>query len=244
MNRFLREPISVRNAASVIVTATFIVVVGGGIAIRAIDHREYSSIWEGMWWSLQTVTTVGYGDVTPKDAAGRIVGAVVMLEGIAFLAIVTAAITSTFVTRAQREQKSGPAGRGDRRGGTRRPSARTDRSATRASRVAAAGAHETVSRIAIGTQSAWHRRDRRLRARPRGHTHPPPKRVIPNARLPRHWSAWPGWRRPFELHREALNGQRRLRHECSSRRSKLAAVSGTQRPREGWNAAGGRHLAG
>ncbi len=106
MNRFLREPISVRNAASVIVTATFIVVVGGGIAIRAIDHREYSSIWEGMWWSLQTVTTVGYGDVTPKDTAGRIVGALVMLEGIAFLAIVTAAITSAFVTRAQREQRS------------------------------------------------------------------------------------------------------------------------------------------
>jgi voltage-gated potassium channel Kch len=107
MNRFLREPISVRNAASVIVTATFIVVVGGGVAIRVIDHREYSSIWEGMWWSLQTVTTVGYGDVTPKDTAGKIVGAVVMLEGIAFLAIITAAITSAFVTRAQREQKSG-----------------------------------------------------------------------------------------------------------------------------------------
>ena len=107
MNRFLSEPVSVRNAASVIVTATFIVVVAGGIAIRAIDHREYSSIWEGMWWSLQTVTTVGYGDVTPKDTAGRIVGAVVMLEGVAFLAIITAAITSTFVARAQREQKSG-----------------------------------------------------------------------------------------------------------------------------------------
>jgi voltage-gated potassium channel len=106
MNRFLREPVSVRNAASVIVTATFIVVVAGGIAIRVIDHREYSSIWEGMWWSLQTVTTVGYGDVTPKDAAGKLVGAVVMLEGIAFLAIITAAITSTFVTRAQREQQS------------------------------------------------------------------------------------------------------------------------------------------
>ena len=39
---------------------------------------------------LQTVTTVGYGDVTPKDTAGKIVGAIVMLEGIAFLAIVTA----------------------------------------------------------------------------------------------------------------------------------------------------------
>jgi voltage-gated potassium channel len=57
-----------------------------------------------MWWSLQTVTTVGYGDVTPKHASGRLVGAVVMLEGIAFLAIITAAITSSFVARAEREQ--------------------------------------------------------------------------------------------------------------------------------------------
>ena len=104
MNRFLSEPASVRNAASVIVTATVVVVVAGGITIRAIDHREYSSIWQGMWWSLQTVTTVGYGDVTPKDTAGKIVGAVVMLEGVAFLAIITAAITSTFVTHAQRKQ--------------------------------------------------------------------------------------------------------------------------------------------
>jgi hypothetical protein len=40
------------------------------------------------------------------DAAGRIVGAIVMLEGIAFLAIIRAAITTTFVTRAQQEQQS------------------------------------------------------------------------------------------------------------------------------------------
>jgi voltage-gated potassium channel Kch len=57
-----------------------------------------------MWWALQTVTTVGYGDVTPRHAAGRFVGVVVMLEGIAFLAITTAVITSTFVARAERER--------------------------------------------------------------------------------------------------------------------------------------------
>jgi voltage-gated potassium channel len=101
MARFLREPVSVRNAASVIVVATLVIVVGGGVAIRILDHHEYSSIWLGMWWALQTVTTVGYGDVTPKNTSGRFVGAFVMLEGIAFLAIVTAAITSTFVARAQ-----------------------------------------------------------------------------------------------------------------------------------------------
>jgi voltage-gated potassium channel len=106
VKRFLREPVSVRNALIVIVTATFIIVVTSGIAMRAIDHREYPSVWEGMWWSLQTVTTVGYGDVTPKNAGGKFVAVVVMLEGISFLAIVTAAITSTFVTRAQREVQS------------------------------------------------------------------------------------------------------------------------------------------
>ena len=104
VSKFLREPPSIRTAASVIVTATAVVVVGGGILIRVLDHREYANVWVGMWWSIQTVTTVGYGDVTPKDVAGRLVGAFVMLEGIAFLAIVTAAITSTFVARAQSER--------------------------------------------------------------------------------------------------------------------------------------------
>jgi voltage-gated potassium channel Kch len=57
-----------------------------------------------MWWAIQTVTTVGYGDVTPAHWSGRIVAAFVMLEGIAFLAIITAAVTSTFVVRAERER--------------------------------------------------------------------------------------------------------------------------------------------
>ena len=100
MNRFFRDPPSVRGAMSVIVVATVTVVVAGGALMRFIDHKEYDSIWVGMWWAIQTVTTVGYGDVTPANPAGRIVAALLMLEGVAFLAIITAAITSTFVQRA------------------------------------------------------------------------------------------------------------------------------------------------
>ena len=104
MTRFLSEPPSVRTAAGVIVTATTVVVIGGGVLIRLLDHGEYSDVWVGMWWALQTVTTVGYGDVTPKNPSGRIIAAFVMLQGIAFLAITTAAITSTFVARATKER--------------------------------------------------------------------------------------------------------------------------------------------
>lgn len=100
MNRFLRNPVSVRGAMGVIVAATGVVVAGAGILMRVLDHKEYDSIWTGMWWAMQTVTTVGYGDVTPAAPSGRLVAAFVMLQGIAFLAIVTAAITSTFVERA------------------------------------------------------------------------------------------------------------------------------------------------
>jgi voltage-gated potassium channel len=104
MSRFLRQPPSVKSAASVIVAATAVVVVAGGISMRVLDHDEYSNVWVGMWWALQTVTTVGYGDVTPRKVSGRIVGVFVMLEGIAFLTIIIAAITSTFIARAQIER--------------------------------------------------------------------------------------------------------------------------------------------
>jgi voltage-gated potassium channel len=103
--RFLHEPPSVRAAAGVIVMATALVVVGAGLLITIVDSEEYPSLGVGLWWALQTVTTVGYGDVAPRHVSGRLVGAVVMLEGIAFIAILTALITSTFVSRAAREHE-------------------------------------------------------------------------------------------------------------------------------------------
>jgi voltage-gated potassium channel Kch len=109
MTSFLRKPPSVQTAAGVIVTATAVVVVVGGIAIRVLDHTEYSSIWVGMWWAIQTVTTVGYGDVTPAHWSGRIVATFVMLEGIAFLTVLIAAVTSTFVARAEAERDAAEA---------------------------------------------------------------------------------------------------------------------------------------
>jgi voltage-gated potassium channel len=107
MTKFMHEPPTVRAAAGVIVTATAVIVVLGGVMMRVLDHAEYSSIWIGMWWVLQTVTTVGYGDYTPTAAIGRILTSFVMLYGIAFLAIITAAITSVFVARAEQERMTG-----------------------------------------------------------------------------------------------------------------------------------------
>jgi voltage-gated potassium channel len=56
------------------------------------------------------VTTVGYGDVVPQSTAGKIVASVLMLGGLSFLAIITALITSAFVTRAQTDAQAGARG--------------------------------------------------------------------------------------------------------------------------------------
>ena len=93
-----------RGATAVIVTATLVVVVGAGLLMTVIDNAEFPDVGIGLWWAVQTVTTVGYGDVAPKDVSGRLLGTFVMLEGTAFIAIVTAVITSSFISRAQAER--------------------------------------------------------------------------------------------------------------------------------------------
>ena len=98
----MSQPVSITRAAWVIVIATAGVVVVSGIAMWALDHSEYPNIGRGIWWALQTVTTVGYGDVTPEHTSGRIVAAIVMLWAIAFVAVLVASITSAFISGVQR----------------------------------------------------------------------------------------------------------------------------------------------
>ena len=98
----LRESLSARGAAAVIAVFTVAITVAGGILERLLDHREYPTIGRGLWFALQTLTTVGYGDVTPKDSVGRFIGAVVMLTGIGFLAVVTAAAAAALVEHSRR----------------------------------------------------------------------------------------------------------------------------------------------
>jgi voltage-gated potassium channel len=105
-SKLLAKPPTVRAAAFTIFLATFLVVLVAGLLMTLLDRSEYPNIWIAWWWAIETVTTVGYGDVAPRHVAGRIVASFVMLEGIAILAIVTAAITSTFVTRAGRELRT------------------------------------------------------------------------------------------------------------------------------------------
>ena len=74
-----------------------------GVLMTIVDREQFPSIGSGLWWAIQTTTTVGYGDHVPTTVAGRLIASLVMLLGIGFLTVITAAITSTFVAQSRRE---------------------------------------------------------------------------------------------------------------------------------------------
>ena len=104
LDRTLDRATTPRGAAIVIASASVVITFGSAILMTIADHKNYPTIGSGLWWAVQTVTTVGYGDVTPVTVPGRLVAALVMLVGIGFLTVITAAITSTFVSRTEGEQ--------------------------------------------------------------------------------------------------------------------------------------------
>ena len=101
MNRFTSDPSSARNAIVLIVIADLAAVLLGALVIWTVDRREYEHFTTAVWYILQTVTTVGYGDVTPTEPIGRFIGGAVMLLAIASLSILTASITSAFIDARQ-----------------------------------------------------------------------------------------------------------------------------------------------
>ena len=98
----LHQTITARAAAAIIAGFTFAITVAGGLLERFLDHREYPTIGRGLWFALETVTTVGYGDVTPRLTQGRIIAGVLMLTAIGFLAVITASVTASLVESSRR----------------------------------------------------------------------------------------------------------------------------------------------
>ena len=95
-------------------TTTILVVValvGIGIWLlersRAPNERSIGSLEDGFWWSVVTMTTVGYGDKTPDTRIGRVVAAGWMLVSLAMLSVFTAVLASTF-TAAEFKRVQGP----------------------------------------------------------------------------------------------------------------------------------------
>jgi voltage-gated potassium channel len=73
-------------------------------AERIAQPEEFSSIPAAMWWAICTLTTVGYGDVFPVTALGKVIASVISILGIGFFALPTGILGAEFVAEIQRKR--------------------------------------------------------------------------------------------------------------------------------------------
>jgi voltage-gated potassium channel len=98
----IRKPLTPARAGRAIALSTTLVTLVCGVLMWLLDSSDFDNLGVALWWAVQTVTTVGYGDEVPKQAGGRVIAAILMMTGIGFLTVVTASITAALIETVRR----------------------------------------------------------------------------------------------------------------------------------------------
>jgi voltage-gated potassium channel len=103
MRRLDKSLVTGRILLYLVGTITILAVAFAAI-MRVVDRHDYPSFGLALWWSVQTVTTVGYGDVTPTQPFGRLVAAGLMVIGFASLSLLSGITASALIARRRAAQ--------------------------------------------------------------------------------------------------------------------------------------------
>jgi voltage-gated potassium channel len=83
----------------------FVTVLAGGTAFASVEKEP--TAWDGIWWAVTTMATVGYGDIYPQTDLGRVIAMAVMVVGIGFGSLLVGTIAERFIaadTRAEADE--------------------------------------------------------------------------------------------------------------------------------------------
>ncbi|MBI4634146.1 MAG: NAD-binding protein [Deltaproteobacteria bacterium] len=111
MSPFLKVLKALRDLTTVrffqITAATVALIVLSAVGVHYFEHAHgdanIGSLWDGIWWAIVTMGTVGYGDKYPLSPGGRVVGMVLIFSGVGLMSLFTATIASVFVEKKIRE---------------------------------------------------------------------------------------------------------------------------------------------
>ena len=104
MDARVRRMVATRRIFPLLLIVTVALGLLAGFVATLVDRQDFPSFGIGVWWAIVTLATVGYGDVVPTTAWGKIVGSATIIVGVTFLAFLTATVTSLFVSTEQDER--------------------------------------------------------------------------------------------------------------------------------------------
>jgi voltage-gated potassium channel len=111
LNRFDRRlterlnSLTLRKAVGLIVTVATLLAFAAAVLERLLEPKVFDTFPHALWFTITTVTTVGYGDLVPESAAGRLVASALMLTGLGLIPLITSVVVSILVAQRSRESR-------------------------------------------------------------------------------------------------------------------------------------------
>ena len=93
------ERLTIFRAMRTIALVVTVLVLAGAVLVRLLEPKTFDDFGLACWWAVETVSTVGYGDVVPVTTQGRIVGTVLMVVGVSMIPLITSAVVSILTAK-------------------------------------------------------------------------------------------------------------------------------------------------
>jgi voltage-gated potassium channel len=99
------DRLRLRGAVLLIVTTAVVLASAAAILERWIDPASFPTMGDALWFTVATVTTVGYGDIVPESSGGRVIASGLMLLGLGLIPVLTSVVVSILISRRSREER-------------------------------------------------------------------------------------------------------------------------------------------
>jgi voltage-gated potassium channel len=91
------ERLTIGRAIATILCVAGVVMTAGAVLARIVEPKVFDNMGISFWWAITTITTVGYGDVVPTSTGGRLVGAMLMMTGLALIPTTTSVVITVLM---------------------------------------------------------------------------------------------------------------------------------------------------
>jgi voltage-gated potassium channel len=93
------ERLTVWRAVRTIALIVLLLVFAGALLVRLLEPKTFDDFGLSLWWAVETVSTVGYGDIVPVTTQGRLVGTVLMITGVSMIPLITSIVVSILTAK-------------------------------------------------------------------------------------------------------------------------------------------------